>query len=584
MKKYFLLSFLVLLPCLTKAEIRNKEQAQKIATEFLSGGQTKSVRLDLDMVWDGSDPVTRSVETSPAFYVFDNLAGPGFVIVSGDDLVRPIIGYSYDNEFDSENMAPHFISWMKEIAKQINYVRSTSTSASRAASDNGVGQDVLKHDTALWNQISPFNNMCPYDGDERSITGCVATAMAIVMKFHEWPDAGVGFIPSYVTNSKQISVPSIHLGHSYDWGNMLMSYSRGNETLEEQNAVARLMADCGAAVEMDYSSIASAAASENVAVAMVKYMKYDKSMILKYRGYFSDDEWHEMLRNELRTNGPVYYSGAAEDSGHAFVIDGYTDGDYYSVNWGWGGTLNGNFLLDALGGNGGQGYNVLQDALFNVSKDCGGEPEEFIIMPNGFQTDCDVFEVGEPFGLDMYWIVNSSSVVYNGRVAVHHIDAKGNIKEELWTEEVENLAPSEHYGLLSAEAVINVDIEPGDRLIAVFWNNQKGCWEKLRGYSVLTDIASIPVVEASSIEESISFAFNTQTREIELISKRRGVHMTITGPSGEVVFDDVTVPRGRYLIQSSDLAAGRYKITFSKRDEYDELYFVIGSKEEDSHE
>lgn len=584
MKKYFLLFFLVLLPCLTKAEIRNREQAQEIATEFLSGGQTKSVRLDLHMVWDGSDPATRSVETTPAFYVFDNLAGPGFVIVSGDDLVRPVLGYSYDNEFDSENMAPHFISWMKEIEKQINYVRSNSTSASRAASDNGTNQTVLKYDTALWNQISPFNDMCPYDGDERSITGCVATAMAIVMKFHEWPDAGVGIIPSYVTVSKQITVPAIHLGHSYDWENMLMKYNLGTETIEEQNAVARLMADCGAAVKMDYTSSASGAFSEDVAHALVKYMKYDKSMMLKQRGYFSDDEWHEMLRNELKTHGPLYYSGQSDSSGHAFVIDGYTEGDYYCVNWGWGGTLNGNFLLDALGGNGGKGYNVLQDALFNVSKDHGGEPEEYILMPNGLLTDCDVFEVGEPFGLEVNWIWNSSSAVYNGRVAVVLIDAKGNIKEELWSEDIVDLSPSMSYGFAPVEAVINVDIETGDRLIAVFWNNQKGCWEKIRGYSETVEVDSIPVVEASSIEESISFAFNTQTREIELVSKRRGVHMLITGPSGEVLFDDVTVARGRYMIPTSDLPAGRYKITFSKRDEYDELYFVIGSKEEDSHE
>ena len=196
MKRFslFLISFLSAL--LLSAEERSVQQAGVIAKEFMASmPSTKSAAMDLQMVWDGTAAV-KSGDEAPAFYVFDNVSGPGFVIVSGDDKARTILGYSLDNELDADNLPPHFISWMREISDQVEYMRSRPAYAGTKA-DTDVGTTVLKHETAKWNQGAPYNIFCPMDGQKQSVTGCVATATAIVMRFHKWPDAGVGTTPAY---------------------------------------------------------------------------------------------------------------------------------------------------------------------------------------------------------------------------------------------------------------------------------------------------------------------------------------------------------------------------------------------------
>ena len=271
MKRFVLLFLAFMLPLLTMAEGRSRESALEIAENFFGKAMTKSAAPKLDMVWDGSDIMTKSAGSFPAFYVFDNVSGPGFVIVSGDDRVKAVLGYSFESEFDVDDMPPHFISWMQEIENQVRYVRSSSTYSTSASGSDNPGNPVVLYETALWSQGAPYNDLCPYDGAERSVTGCVATAMAIVMKYHEWPDAGVGTIPAYVTDTQKIEVSAIDLGYEYDWDNMLMSYDAGSFAIQNR-AVARLMADCGAALQMDYSVSASGALSVFIPRVLSTYM------------------------------------------------------------------------------------------------------------------------------------------------------------------------------------------------------------------------------------------------------------------------------------------------------------------------
>ena len=580
-----------MLPLLSMAEVRNRESAREIAENFFGRAMTKSVTPKLDMVWDGSDIMTRSADQAPAFYVFDNVSGPGFVIVSGDDKVNAVLGYSFESELDVNDMPPHFIAWMKEIENQIRYVSSSSEYSSRAAASQGPGTPVIIRETALWNQDSPYNDLCPYDGNSRSVTGCVATALAIMMKYHEWPDAGVGTIPAYVTDTKKIEVDAIELGYKYDWDNMLMSYAMGGNAAQRE-AVARLMADCGAALQMNYTSTASGASSEIIPYILSTYMKYDKSMVSRNRGLYSYEEWHEMIQKEIKTNGPVLYTGYSSSAGHAFILDGYTDNQYYHLNWGWGGYYNGYFLLDALnpggqgiGGSEG-GYNFWQSAIFNVAKDRGGSPGDHVTLGsfngiNGLESDTDVFKKGVPFMVRTGWIGNSSVQEYSGKFALVVADEKNQVKEELWVKEINKLPTGLGYHF-DLELMFTIDLRVGDRLIAAYWDNSAAKWEKVRGNEDYGVVDFIPLTDQYKLGEATSFSFNTKTREIVLITKGE-VEFVVTGPSGEQVASVVTVQNEPVVIPTADLPAGRYRMTLVKNDEFAEFYVVLGTKE-DSHE
>jgi hypothetical protein len=591
MKKYILLFLAFMLPLLSKAEVRSREGALEIAENFFGKAMTKSAAYKLDMIWDGSDIMTKSAGSAPAFYVFDNVSGPGFVVVSGDDRVKAVLGYSFENEFEVDDMPPHFIEWMQEIENQIRYVRSSSTYSTRTSGSDDPGNPVVLYETALWNQSAPYNDYCPYDGAERSVTGCVATAMAIVMKYHEWPDAGVGTIPAYVTDTQKIEVDAIELGYKYDWDNMLMSYNAGSSAAQNR-AVARLMADCGAALQMNYSASASGAPSEYIPIVLSTYMKYDKSAVLRYRGLYSYAEWHEIIQTEIKTNGPVLYAGHSDEGGHAFVLDGYTDNQYYHLNWGWGGHFNGYFLLDALnpdgegiGGSEG-GYNFYQSAVFNVAKDHGGRPEECLTLlsydgVNGLESDSEVFEKGVPFYVKTGLMYNASSYDYTGKIGLAVADENNQVKEELLVMEVNDL-PSGYGYKFDTDLTYTIDLRVGDRLIAVFWDNETSKWKKIRGNVDYGVVDFIPLTDQYDLGESTSFSFNTKTREIILMTKG-DVDFVVIGPSGEQVASVVTVQNEPVVVPTADLPAGRYKMILTKNEEYAEYYVVLGTKE-DSHE
>ena len=304
-----LLAFFLFPASLFSEEVSLEKARQIAETFFGSRPLTRtSSSVDLKMVWDGGSRQTKGPEDAPTFYVFDNASGPGFVIVAGDDLAKPVLGYSFENEFVVEGMPENVKAWMDGLAEAVSLARN-NPSAFNVATASSVGNVVLKHETAKWNQSAPYNNLCPFDGGSRSVTGCVATAVAIVMRYHKWPESGEGTIPAYTTSSKGISVSAIELGYEYDWDNMPLTYPQYGDTDAQAQAVARLMADCGAMLTMDYSADASGTACELIPGALDSFMKYDGSIGAYSRAFYTDEEWHAMMRQELADNGPVIYSG-----------------------------------------------------------------------------------------------------------------------------------------------------------------------------------------------------------------------------------------------------------------------------------
>lgn len=404
---------------------------------------------------------------SDAYYVFNNDAG-GFVIIAGDDAVTPVLGYTSTGSFDAENLPDGLKDLLKSYERQIaalgdNYVANQT--ATRAAF---TGEKLLK--TAEWNQMAPFNKYTP----SNYVTGCVATAGAIVMKHHGYPAKGTGS-HSYTWNGKTLTA---NFGHDYDWASMPVKYDGTNDA--DFDGVARLMADLGVAVEMNYAKDGSGSYIGDLVTALQKYYGYSKLSHLMAIEDVGAEAWNGRLREEIDANRPVLY--AASDparGGHAFVIDGYKD-ESFSVNWGWGGYCDGFYKIGALnpeseGMPTGDKYNVGQSAVFGMEPSGGTEKVStmgFKKLTNQLQTlNMNITDVkkGQRGTIFSAPIGNTGDHNFNGEIAVALMNAKGEIRETVTRQpfKLTDFAPGYYYTSLSFSIESTVDAEPGDYLAMV---------------------------------------------------------------------------------------------------------------------
>ncbi len=302
-----------------------------------------------------------------ALYIFTPESG-GYLLVSADDKVVPVLGYSDNGLFNPDNIPPAMNWWLGEYADQIGHSASSRSSAMVERPDRAPIEPMV---TTRWNQDSPYNALCPsYDG-HRSVTGCVATAMAQIMAYHKWPEKGKGQ-HEYYNRNELISLDFSQM--TYDWGNMLDSYADGAGTERQKIAVAQLMYSCGVSTDMNYSPSQSGTPDVFVASALVDYFDYDAGIRYAERDYFGMLEWEEFIYGQLRDYGPVQYSGSSSDGGHSFVCDGYSSDGFFHINWGWGGMSDGYFRLSALEpanhgiGGASSGFNYDQAVIANIRK------------------------------------------------------------------------------------------------------------------------------------------------------------------------------------------------------------------------
>lgn len=418
---------------------------------------------------------------SDAYYVFNNDAG-GFVIIAGDDAVTPVLGYTSTGSFDAENLPDGLKDLLKSYERQIaalgdNYVANQT--ATRAAF---TGEKLLK--TAEWNQMAPFNKYTP----NNYVTGCVATAGAIVMKHHGYPAKGTGS-HSYTLNGKTLTA---NFEHDYDWASMPVKYDGTNDAAFD--GVARLMSDLGVAVEMQYDKDGSGAYIGNLVTALQKYYGYSKLSHLMAIEDVGAEAWNGRLREEIDANRPVLY--AASDpagGGHAFVIDGYKD-ESFSVNWGWGGSCDGFYQIGALnpesaGKPMGDKYNVGQSAVFGMEPSDGTEK----VSGMGFLTNVGELQMlnmnitdvkkGQNGVIFCAPIGNTGDQPYTGEAAVALMNAKGEMREIVSSSSktFNNLRRGSYYPSLSFSFVSTVDAEPGDYLAIVA--KEKGSSEYIELYN-----------------------------------------------------------------------------------------------------
>lgn len=408
-----------------------------------------------------------TASTSDAYYVFNNDAG-GFVIIAGDDAVTPVLGYTSTGSFDAENLPDGLKDLLKSYERQIAALGDSYQANQTATRAAFTGEKLLN--TAKWNQMAPFNKYTP----NNYVTGCVATAGAIVMKHHGYPAKGTGS-HSYTWNGKTLTA-NFELG--YDWANMPAQYN-GNDAAFD--GVARLMADLGVAVEMQYNKDGSGAYIGNLVTALQKYYGYSKLSHLMAIEDVGAEAWNGRLRDEIDANRPVLYAASDPNTGggHAFVIDGYKD-ESFSVNWGWGGYCDGFYKIGALnpeseGNPTGDKYNVGQSAVFGMEPSGGMEKVStmgFKKLTNQLQTlNMNITDVkkGKRGTIFSAPIGNTGDHNFNGEIAVALMNAKGEIRETVTRQpfKLTDFAPGYYYTSLSFSIESTVDAEPGDYLAMV---------------------------------------------------------------------------------------------------------------------
>ena len=513
-----LLFLFILLANRLLADNVTAEQAHALATDFFKTNvQTRSTAASpqLQLVWDGEDANTRSVGNLPAFYVFNSTDRKGFVIIAGDDVVMPVLGYSFTNSFVKDGMPSNLKSWMNGLKEQINEARETGLNTSdvvseawRGVSDMTTGDVVKQYKTAEWDQESPYNTLCPKIEGTQTVTGCVATAISILMRYHQWPNAGTGTLPAYSYDAL-VSGAKIHqnvsgrtLGHTYAWNDMPLQYDRNSSEISK-NEVATLMYDCGVMAQSQFN-IASAggtgAATLTAIHGLAEYMNYNKSMLCLRREWYSDAEWIQMLENEIMTVGPVLYGGATlSNEGHQFILDGYTTENYFRVNWGWSGHSNGFFLISALnpddqgaGGSTGGGFIANQDALFGLKPAKGNSNYQTLLgmlagktgsgeSYSGLMTSETQFNVNTNFTVKCGFFWNLGLIPFSGKVALAIVDKNQNVRELI--SGTSSIPSMNTYGgmAFTFPCKISLSPQPGDRIVAVYKGTNDADWKIVRG-------------------------------------------------------------------------------------------------------
>lgn len=371
-----LTSFLVLLGLLAQAQAITPDKSMSAALDFYNSispearesGHKKAPRTAVT----ASDLVKTRLQEG-ALEAFNVKEGRGFVLVAPDGDSPRIVGYSDRGSFDASNLPPQL---KKALENPLNLKQSKARS-------KAPGTPVVKHETAEWGQYAPFNDLCPTIDGQKAPAGCVATAMAIAMKYHNWPDCTRGGVETdFYFPDEMFDFDA----YTIDWDAL------GNtENPAFARQAAELTYSAGIASQMLYGAIESGAEVWTLGHLFQYFYAYDKNCQHIPRDKFDDTRWEAILKEQLEDVGPVVYDGFG-DTGHCFVIDGYDSEGMYHVNWGWDGGSNGYYSLD-FSIEGGMSFGERQGMIINMKPD-----REKKVYSKAFVPNDNVYSGGETSG------------------------------------------------------------------------------------------------------------------------------------------------------------------------------------------
>lgn len=409
------LSLAILASVVAQAEQRTEAEARAIAARYLPAAVASQ---PLRAPRHGAATVDPS-----ACYIFNAPANQGFVLVSGDDRLPEVLGYSHNGTIDTRDI-PEALSFLLEKTQQLLESGADIVTIGTKPG-NPVVQPLLGD--INWGQSEPFNTFCPtLSNGNHGYVGCVATAMTQIMRYYQYPAKGAG-THSYVYGGQTISAD--FGSTTYDWANM-PAVVPAEYTKAQEEAYSTLCFHAGVSVDMQYDPSGSGAYTHVVPGALRNNFSYSQGTRMLTREYFNTREWMDLITAELDAKRPVYYSATSEDmmGGHAFVCDGYDDAGYVHINWGWYGSSNGYFYINHLNpgelgtGSGSGAYNIQQEIITGIEPATMSKAVYQASIYGATRFTCDYY------GTDMTimtYIENLDVVPYEGEILALLVDADG---------------------------------------------------------------------------------------------------------------------------------------------------------------
>ena len=480
---------------------RDVSQAKEIAKTFLTDKNTLLKRSsvtspEFNLVYLAqSTPTLRSgSDVQPYYYIFNVNENNGFIIVSGNDNAKGVLGYSDNGSFDKNNLPQGFEYWLNFYQEEIEYLYELEETEPSSVNDNEFYYEdnfpalIEPFVQAKWNQDYPYNMYCPEidSTGQQAVSGCVATAAAQVMHYYRWPEKGDSS-KTYTTRTHKIELSVDYSDTYYDWDNMTNTYN-SKSTQEENEAVGTLMYHVGTAADMNYGTT-SGAYTRDMAKALVTYFNYDKNIRYIQRTYYSFTEWENIIKTELTEGRPVLYAGSSSSGAQLFVCDGYDMNDFFHINWGWGGSSDGYFELTALtpgtqgiGGTTG-GYNRSQEIIIGIQKPTQELQEPFyeITMKNAPEISVDRTNRTDTFKITVASIYNRGSNLFSGKFGVA-LYADNELKNILIEKDVDSLKANYGWSTYNIDTSIEPEVENGYyKLHIVYKGVDQDDWNIVRG-------------------------------------------------------------------------------------------------------
>ncbi len=316
--RYLLSLSLLVLAFIANARQITPDEAQTVAQDFFNNSAIEQSRAPR-AIRARSLATAQSEENAP-YYIFNASDNKGFVIISGDTRARKIIGYSNEGNFDISNMPPQLSNMLQQYAESLSNLSGSCTDPSwtlHRQATNADGSILLK--TANWGQGYPYNIQCPIIDGVQCPTGCVATAMAVVMKYHNWPEQGRN---KWECTRNSIFHSVDFSDSKYDFSQLQNSYGPNVQNNESITNLSKLLYDCGVAASMFYNKDESGTRSDIIGHIMMRFFRYSPKCQHIYKRHFDESEWIQIIKNNITLNNPLIYFASSDISGHAFVIDG----------------------------------------------------------------------------------------------------------------------------------------------------------------------------------------------------------------------------------------------------------------------
>lgn len=520
MKKHVLIILVLIFSSfLLQAKKVELKTAQTVAKSHYSQVNPSKSSVSLNLFSMCTTTILSENNTSeqlPLFYIFNSSDQNGFVIVSGDDCAYPILGYSTEGNYSNNDLPPNLRKWLDDYKKQLRlailegYEPSDTIAEQWEALKSGQPLPGSKSATSVnplltttWNQSPYYNDLCPGG----SVTGCVATAMAQVMKYWNYPTQGTGF-HSY--NEDDYGTLSANFGSTtYGWATMPNNLNGVN------NAVATLMFHCGVSVEMNYSPEVSGAyvimsqspVQHCSEYAFTTYFGYDNSVQGVERANYTTANWIQLLKNELDASRPIEYAGFGSGGGHAFVCDGYDNNDYFHFNWGWGGAYDGFFQIDELDpggtgiGGGSGGYNSGHQAVIGIKPPGGGGGSNYdLILYDNVSVSQNPISYGQSFTVHTD-IANNGTGTFSGDFCAAIFDLDNVFIEFAQVLNNYSLEGGYHFNNgLDFSSSGSFAILPGSYKLGIFFKVPDGNWNLVSNSGSYTNMINFGVYYANDIE------------------------------------------------------------------------------------